>query len=161
MRTEYAADYLLTAYPERFARREHEQEPDHIQRLAQDGWLLDATDAELAALTGTKPDTVRRERNRMARDYGLASILRRARDVGHAIGSEKTPGQVIADALDFLEASNDSGRAAVPTNGSGAPRARGGASREAGVARRRGAKGVPESRASEAASRSHRHAGVT
>lgn len=105
MRRSYNREYLVTAWPERFGRHRGEQDADHVQRLAQDAWLLDATDAELANIADVEPDLVRRERNRMARDYGLGKLLRRARDVGFVIGSCDYPHDVIYQALDFLEAS--------------------------------------------------------
>lgn len=81
----YSAAYLLTAWPEVFGRHEGEQPEHHVQRLAAHPWLIDATDAELAAIADTRPDLVARVRDRMARDLGTARLLRLAREARHAV----------------------------------------------------------------------------
>jgi hypothetical protein len=99
VRIGYSADYLHAAFPERFGRREHERWQDHVQRLAQDGWLLDSSDAELGALCSVSADDVAAVRDRMARDFGLAKMLRHARETAYALGMATPPAALIHRAL--------------------------------------------------------------
>lgn len=81
----YCAAHLLTAFPETFGRREHESTVQHVQRLAVHSWLMDGTDAELAAIADCSADLVAEVRDRMAQRVGAARLVRLAREARYRV----------------------------------------------------------------------------